>query len=239
MLSKKDTALLFLTFSKQRDPLALELVHPKKYIYNRETSSKGILGFAEKMLRQQEYYSNIKPLQIIQDGDFISTVSHYQGHQSWLGIDILRLCNNKIVEHWENNIATSFRMKTELLFPSFKSTKERKLKTNENKIVAVNFIKEIYFLKNLKSIWRYTDKQNYTYFNTMEPETESGINNSIKISSLMRKREYKEIVKVMAEGNQAIVYSKGIIQNKPVTLIDLFTFENNKITIHQQMADFA
>jgi predicted SnoaL-like aldol condensation-catalyzing enzyme len=73
----------------------------------------------------------------------------------------------------------------------------------------------------------------------MEPETESGINNSIKISSLMRKREYKEIVKVMAEGNQAIVYSKGIIQNKPVTLIDLFTFENNKITIHQQMADFA
>jgi predicted SnoaL-like aldol condensation-catalyzing enzyme len=55
----------------------------------------------------------------------------------------------------------------------------------------------------------------------------------------MRKRSYQEIVKVMAEGNQAIVYSKGFIQHKPVTLIDWFTFENNKITIHQQMADFA
>lgn len=239
MLSKKDTALLFLTFSKQRDPLALELVHPKKYIYNRVTSSKGILGFAEKMLRQQEYFSNVQPLQIIQDGDFISAVSHYQGHQSWLGIDILRFCNNKIIEHWENNIATSFRLNADLLFPSFKSAKGKKLKTNENKITAVNFIKEIYFQKNLKSICRYTDIQKYTYFNTMESETESGLKNSVKISALMRKRSYEEIVKVMAEGNQAIVYSKGIIQNKPVTLIDLFTFENNKITIHQQMADFS
>jgi len=239
MLSKKVTALLFLTFSKQRDPLALEYVHPKKYIYNRETSSKGILGFAEKMLRQQEYYSNVKPLQIIQDGDFISAVSHYQGHQTWLGIDILRFRNNKIVEHWESNIATSFRMIGELPLSSFKSAKERKLKTNENKIIAVNFIKDKYFVKNTKSMRLYTDTQKYTYFNTMNPETESGINNNIKISSLMRKRNYKEILKVMAEGNQVIIYSEGMIQNKPATLIDLFTIENTKITIHQQMADFT
>ena len=239
MLSRKDTALLFLAFSKRRDPMALELVHPKKYVYNRETSSRGILGFAEKMLRQQEYFSNVQPLQIIQDGDFISAVSHYQGRQTWLGIDILRFCNNKIVEHWENKIATSFRMKAELLLPSVVSTKEKKQKTNENKIIAVNFIKELYFSKNMKSIWQHTDNQKFMYFNTMESETESGINNSAKISALVRKRSYQEIVKVMAEGNQAIVYSKGFIQHKPVTLIDWFTFENNKITIHQQMADFA
>lgn len=85
----------------------------------------------------------------------------------------------------------------------------------------------------------YTDTQKYTYFNTMNPETESGINNNIKISSLMRKRNYKEILKVMAEGNQAIIFSEGMIQNKPATLIDLFTIENTKITIHQQMADFT
>jgi predicted SnoaL-like aldol condensation-catalyzing enzyme len=130
-------------------------------------------------------------------------------------------------------------MKAELLLPSVVSTKEKKQKTNENKIIAVNFIKELYFPKNMKSIWQYTDNQKFMYFNTMESETESGINNSAKISALMRKRSYQEIVKVMAEGNQAIVYSKGFIQNKPVTLIDWFTFENNKITIHQQMADFA
>jgi predicted SnoaL-like aldol condensation-catalyzing enzyme len=130
-------------------------------------------------------------------------------------------------------------MKAELLLPSVVSTKEKKQKTNENKIIAVNFIKELYFSKNMKSIWQYTDNQKFMYFNTMESETESGINNSAKISALMRKRSYQEIVKVMAEGNQAIVYSKGFIQNKPVTLIDWFTFENNKITIHQQMADFA
>jgi hypothetical protein len=43
----------------------------------------------------------------------------------------------------------------------------------------------------------------------------------------------------MAEGNQVIIYSEGMIQNKPATLIDLFTIENTKITIHQQMADFT
>ena len=168
MLSKKDTALLFLAFSKRRDPMALELVHPKKYIYNRETSSRGILGFAEKMLRQQEYFSNIQPLQIIQDGDFISAVSHYQGHQSWLGIDIFKFCNNKIIEHWENNIATSFRMNAEFLFPPLKSNKKEKLKAEENKINAIRFIKDIYFSKNTKILGQFTDSEKYTYFNTME-----------------------------------------------------------------------
>lgn len=233
---KKEAALLFLTQSKKRNPEASQWVHPDKYRCHHKTTNKGLLGFAEKMLRQQNRLQDIQPLQIIQDGNIISAISSYNGLTPRMDIDILRFYGDKIIEHWENQIEIG---QSGYILESLKSTKKVPIRsrgiTKINKQLAIDFMQEVCFLKNTKSIKQVINTEVFLYCNSKYDSCHLTVNQHQKIIQLMKGRTYNRIIKMIGEGNQVIAYSEGSKQHTPCILIDLIRFENNKITELKQM----
>lgn len=238
-ITLKDAAISFLSAYSKKNPQALEFIHPRHYRCNSNFHYPGLLGFAEKMLRQQQLATEIKPIKAIQDGNFVSTLSFISGVFSGMSIDIFRFKGNKIIEHWENHEAAPANHFEHSISGITESEIQDINKTEVYKKMAFDFVTHVFIGNNPKLLKKYTHPIQFKCYNLQQKLNEAG-NDSIRtFSQNIKKQTYLNILNVIGEGNHVTVYCDGMKQGKPYRFCDLFVFLDNKIIEHRQIASFS
>jgi predicted SnoaL-like aldol condensation-catalyzing enzyme len=238
-ITKKDAAISFLSAYSTKNPQALEFIHPRHYQCNKHFQYPGLLGFAEKMLRQQQFATEIRPIKVIQDGDFVSALSFISGIFSGMGIDIFRFKGSKIIEHWENHETAPAIDLGHSISGIAKSEIQDRNKTESNKKLAVDFVSDVLIGNNPKLLKKYSHPTHFKFYNLHQKLKEAGTDSMRIIAQNIKKQSYHNILNVIGEGNHVNVYSDGIKQGKPYRFCDLFVFIDNKIVEHRQIASFS
>jgi predicted SnoaL-like aldol condensation-catalyzing enzyme len=238
-ITNKDAAISFLSAYSTKNPQALEFIHPRHYQCNRNFLYPGLLGFAEKMLRQQQFATEIKPVKVIQDGDFVSALSFISGVFSGMGIDIFRFKGNKIIEHWENHeTAPTIELEHSISGIAESEIQDRN-KTESYKKMALDFVTQVFIGNKPRLLKKYTHPLQFKCYNLQQKLNEAGTDSIRTFSQNIKKQTYQNILNVIGEGNHVTVYCDGMKQGKPYRFCDLFVFLDNKIIEHRQIASFS
>jgi predicted SnoaL-like aldol condensation-catalyzing enzyme len=238
-ITNKETAISFLSAYSNRNPEALDFIHPRYYQCNQNMQNRGLLGFAEKVLRQQQFATEIRPIKVIQDGDFVSALSFIKGIYSGMGVDIFRFKGNKIIEHWENYEIKAGRQLPIHLEEIAKSEIQELNKTDFNKKMAIEFVTAILISKNFKNILSFIDPIRYRYFDSQNNLCVTDTESFRFFIQRIKKQSYHSIINVIGEGNYVNIYCAGVIKGKPHNFCDLLVFQDNKIIEHRQIAAIA
>lgn len=225
--SKKESAISFLKHSKTRSPEAIRWIHPQKYKCHIGTSGIGMLGFAEKMLRQQKQGYEIHPFKTLQDGNYVAAFSTHQETLPVIYIDILRFYGDKIIEHWENHIKLGdSAIVIEILSDSDNESISGK---GQNKKRAQELIHEGLVLKNVNMFKTAINTDHFSYINLNSDLGILHVNQFPLIARSLKKKSYHSVLNVIAEGSLALACSEGSTNEVPCILIDIFKFHKKEL----------
>lgn len=176
---------------------------------------------------------------VLQDGNFVVLHNSYQnatkafGHKDAITFEVLRIENEKVAEHWD--ATTPIVLQT----ASGRSQTDGPTaiidlgKTDENKLLVNNFLKDVLMGENPSKITEYISSEQYDQHNPMVKDGLKGLGEAIEyLASQDNLFKYYKIHKVLGEGNFVFTQSEGEWNKKPYAFYDLFRVQDGKIVEH-------
>lgn len=200
----------------------------------------------EKLIETIKYISSLDTKTLVtnvrafEDANIVilHNLYNFAGAGEQVAFDIFKFEDNLIVEHWDNLMPTAKANKSGHLQIDGTNNIIDLHKTNENKVVVENFVKDILMGRNIKKINSYFDGDNYIQHNPQIGDGLSGLVEALKeMESLNIKMTYDKIHNVFGSGNFVLVISEGSFANEHTSFYDLFRVENNKIAEHWDVVE--
>lgn len=215
-----------------------------KYIGDRYTQhSTGVAdgkeGFLEFFLPflKRNPVRDIKIVRAIEDGQYVFVHAHQSlnnGEYYYVTGDIFDTdANDKIIEHWDaiqeenRNTVSGHSMTggtTEVVDLD---------KTEENRAFITEFANEVLLKKKYERIHEFISTEKYIQH---DPLAEDGLDGLIKYLDELfingGNFYYKEIHKILVQGNFTVLMSKTLYGNDDYIFIDIFRIEDKKIVEH-------
>ncbi len=211
----------------------ISYVHPGKYNQHNLGVKDGLQGFGELLQQLPPHSAKVNTIRVFNDGEYVFAHTDYNFFGPKIGFDIFRFEDGKIVEHWDNlQVTAGSNPSGHTMIDG--STEVIDLdKTEENKNLVRNFIQDILVNGKMDKLTKYFDGDNYTQHN---PQIADGLSGLGKALEAMAKQgitmKYKEVHKVLGEGNFVLVVSEGVFAGAPTSFYDLFRVKNGKIAEH-------
>ena len=232
--SNKEKVVALLNSFNNGDQKPISYINPNKYIQHNLAVGDGLAGFGAVMQHAPEggFKADIK--RSFQDGDFVFTHTKYDFFGPKAGFDIFRFENGQIVEHWDNLIA--IQPKNSSGHTQFDGeTKITDLdKTEENKKIVNDFIKNIIINNEMDKITTYINPTKYIQHNPAVADGLDGFGNAMKYfakNGLVMK--YDKIHMVLGQGNFVLAVSEGKFgKGDHTAYYDLFRIEKGQIVEH-------
>ncbi len=219
------------------EPIAY--INAEKYTQHNLGAGDGLEGFGELMGMLAKYPepATVKTVRIMQDGEYVFAHTEYNFFGEKIGFDIFKFEDGKIVEHWDN-----LQEKPISENPSGRSMTDGPTevkdvnKTEENKALVDQFVKDILMGQNQDKLPTYFDGDTFDQHNPSFSDGLSGLGKALawmadnKVTMI-----YNRIHKVLGEGNFVLVVSEGVFGpdgGLPTSFYDLFRVENGKLAEH-------
>ena len=199
------------------------------------TGRQPVMGFLPVL---KENGTSQKIHRIFQDGDFVVMHSTYDNAQPFgaknvVAFDVLRVENNKLAEHWD--AITPIVEQTASGRTQYDGPTELKDldKTEENKVLIDNFLKDILYGANPDKMMDYISTEQYDQHNPAIKDGLAGLGEALNyLASQNDMFVYKKTHKILGEGNFVLSMSEGEWHGKPQAFYDLFRIEHGKIVEH-------
>lgn len=233
-MSKKQQVVALLKSIETGDTAPVGFINPNKYIQHNLAVADGLAGFGAVLQALPEGLAKVDTVRAFEDGDYVFTHTEYNFFGPKIGFDIFRYENGLIVEHWDN-----LQVTPEQPNPSGRSMVDGSTeitdqhKTEENKTLVKNFVTDVLVNGDMSKLASYFDSDHYLQHNPNVADGLSGLGQALEgMAKQGIRMEYKEIHKVLGEGNFVLVVSEGAFANQPTSYYDLFRVENGKIAEH-------
>ena len=232
-MNKKNSveALLKSIETGEREPAMI--INPHKYIQHNLGVADGLAGFGALLHQLPPNSAKVNVARVFQDGDYVFTHTEYDFFGPKIGFDIFRFEGDQIVEHWDN------LQETVSMTPSRHTMIDGAVaitdldKTESNKELIKRFIDEIFLQGMMDRLAGYYDGDNYIQHNPHVPDKLSGLGKALEAMAEQGITfTYKNIHKILGEGNFILAVSEGAYGDKPTSFYDLFRIENGKIAEH-------
>jgi predicted SnoaL-like aldol condensation-catalyzing enzyme len=211
----------------------ISYINPEKYIQHNQMVADGLAGFGEVMKQLPKGSAKAEVIRSFQDGQYVVTHTRYNFFGPKIGFDIFRFENGKIVEHWDNLqgiVKKTASGRSQIDGPVI--IKDRN-KTDDNKSLVNNFVRDVLMGKNPKRITDYISTVKYYQHNPGVKDGLSGLAEAIKsLNEANMPMIYTKNHIIIGEGNFILSVSEGTFMNKHVSFYDLFRIENGKIVEH-------
>ena len=200
------------------DKKALEYINHNKYIQHDLNVKDGISGFEEALSNLKKYPdpAKVNTVRIQGDDNFIVAHTEYNFFGPKIGFDIFRFEDGLIVEHWDN-----MQIKPATDNPGGHSMIDGPTticdhdKTNENKTLVEQFVKDVLMGKNPEKLTEYFDGDTYIQHNPSIADGLSGLGAALaNMADNGITMVYSKIHKVSGEGNFVLVVSEGMFAGK-------------------------
>lgn len=236
-MNNKDKAIALIKSFSTGDVNVANEVLVENYIQHNlayETGKQAFIG-AVGYLGSLEVKTTVENIRAFEDKDkvFLQTVYNFAGSGKQVAFDIFRFEDGLIVEHWDNLTQLAE------VNPSGRTQIDGEMevkdlnKTNENKELVNNFIKEILMNTKPEEITKYFDGDNYIQHNTQIADGLSGLGAALEhLAKSGIAMVYNKVHQILGEGNFVLSVSEGEFANQPTAYYDLFRIENGKIAEH-------
>jgi len=229
---KKVIALLKSIETGAQEPVGY--INSEKYIQHNLGVADGLAGFGALLQQLPPNSAKVNTIRAFEDGDFVFTQTDYNFFGPKIGFDIFRFENGKIVEHWDNLQKTPANPNPSGNTMIDGTTEIKDInKTKENKALVNSFVNDILVNGKIEKIAGYFDGDNYIQHNPQIANGLSGLGKALEyLASQGITMKYKEVHKILGEGNFVLTVSEGTFADKPTSFYDLFRIENGKIAEH-------
>ena len=177
-------------------------------------------------------FSEIKPIRIIQDGGLVAVHSRMIGDTLRFRWDIVKIENDKILEHWSNvndSLGLNPDDHSEIDGPTHPTQID---KTDTNRILVATFIDQC-MIREDGGAAKFFNFSNYIQHNR---KVGDGVNGLLWGMLKMKMRgetiKFKHNFHIIAEGNFVLSATEGYMGKEKTTFFDFFRIEENKIIEH-------
>ncbi|MEM6772535.1 MAG: hypothetical protein AAF597_18300, partial [Bacteroidota bacterium] len=233
-LSNKEKAVALIESLETGDKTPISYINPNKYIQHNLDVADGLAGFGEALSHAPEGGFKAKVVRALEDGDFVVLHTIYDFFGPKAGFDVFRFEDGLIVEHWDNLTPITDPNPSGRTQFDGETTITDKDKTEANKTVVKNFIKDVLQDGKGDLTTQYINPAKYLQHNSSVADGLDGLGAALKYfadNGLVM--EYDAVHKVIGEGNFVLAVSEGKFgQGDHVAYYDLFRLEEGLIVEH-------
>lgn len=217
-----------------QEPVAY--INAESYTQHNLGVADGLAGFGAALAQLANYpeKSRVNTVRVFADGDYVVAHTDYNFFGPKIGFDIFRFEDGKIVEHWDNLQTTP-----ESANPSEHTMVDGTTeiidieKTEENKQIAENFVKDVLMGQHPENLTDYFDGNNYIQHNPGIADGLDGLGTALaNMAQAGIEMKYDTLHKVFGKGNFVLTVSEGYLGGVHTSYYDLFRIENGKIAEH-------
>ncbi len=239
MKTQKQMVVELLKSIASGDQAPIAYINPKSYKQHNLSVGDGLMGFG-KVLKELDNYLEppmVDPIRVLEDAEYVIAHTDYNFFGDKVGFDIFKFEDGLIVEHWDN-----LQVKPINSNPSGRTMIDgtREVldhdKTQENKILIENFIKDVLLREKPERITEYFDGNNYIQHN---PSIGDGLDSlsaaMVRMAENKIEFRFDRIQKIFGEGNFVLSVCEGYFGEdggRKSSFYDLFRIENGKIAEH-------
>jgi predicted SnoaL-like aldol condensation-catalyzing enzyme len=230
MASKKELLQKLLKGIETGDPEAAKVVNEEKYIQHNPRTGDGSPGLAELFARLAKTNPRVTFVRVFEDGDFAFAHNEYDFNGVEVAFEVFRLEDGKAVEHWDN---------IQVVQPPNPSgrgmldgeTAIRDLdKTESNRRLAADFVQQALVERRFDLFPAFLADDLIQH----APEIPDG---AAALRALLEtplpdgtfRKTYRQVHRVLAEGNFVLCMSEGEDKGLHAGLYDLFRVAGGKI----------
>lgn len=199
---------------------------------------EGFVEFFEPFLARNPK-RDIQIIRALEDGQYVFLQAYQSlndGQAEWVTTDFFDTDeNDKIIEHWD--VISKYAPETPSGHTSIDgSTEITDLdKTEENKQLVRDFIRDVLISKAPENIDNYISKEQYIQHNAQVPD---GLE-AFKPLALAADKPliYEEIVLLVGQGSFVATLCKAFWEGQPFAQVDIFRIEDSKIVEHWDNAE--
>lgn len=217
-----------------QEPVAY--INAESYTQHNLGVADGLAGFGATLAQLANYpeMARVNTVRVFADGDYVVAHTDYNFFGPKIGFDIFRFEDGKIVEHWDNLQTTP-----ESANPSGHTMVDGTTeivdveKTEENKQIAENFVKDVLMGQHPEKLAEYFDGNNYIQHNPGIADGLDGLGAALaNMAQAGMEMKYDTLHKVLGKGNFVLTVSEGYLGGVHTSYYDLFRIENGKIAEH-------
>ncbi len=221
------------------DPASVEVVNQDKYIQHNPQTREGGEGLAELFKRLSKTSPRVNIVRIFADGDYVFGHTEYDFSSRRIGFEIFRFEGDQAVEHWDNiqsrqgPNASGHSMvdgPTEVADPAA---------TESSRAVARNFVTDVLINRRADRLDQYVQTDGYTEHNPRLRDGIDALRQALAADAALPERvsDYRQLHRVLAEGDFVLCVSEGSVDGRHASLFDLFRLEQGKIAEHWDTTD--
>ena len=217
-----------------QEPVAY--INAESYTQHNLGVADGLAGFGAALAQLADYpeKAKVNTVRVVADGDYVVAHTDYNFFGPKIGFDIFRFEDGKIVEHWDNLQAT----------PESSNPSEHTMvdgtteivdveKTEENKQIAENFVKDVLMGQHPEKLTEYFNGNNYIQHNPGIADGLDGLGAALaNMAQAGIEMKYDTLHKVIGKGNFVLTVSEGYLGGAHTSYYDLFRIVNGKIAEH-------
>lgn len=217
-----------------QEPVAY--INAASYTQHNLGVADGLAGFGAALAQLADYpeKAKVNTVRVFADGDYVVAHTDYNFFGPKIGFDIFRFEDGKIVEHWDNLQAT----------PESSNPSEHTMvdgtteivdveKTEENKQIAENFVKDVLMGQHPEKLTEYFNGNNYIQHNPGIADGLDGLGAALaNMAQAGIEMKYDTLHKVIGKGNFVLTVSEGYLGGAHTSYYDLFRIVNGKIAEH-------
>ena len=217
-----------------QEPVAY--INAESYTQHNLGVADGLAGFGAALAQLADYpeKAKVNTVRVFADGDYVVAHTDYNFFGPKIGFDIFRFEDGKIVEHWDNLQAT----------PESSNPSEHTMvdgtteivdveKTEENKQIAENFVKDVLMGQHPEKLTEYFNGNNYIQHNPGIADGLDGLGAALaNMAQAGIEMKYDTLHKVLGKGNFVLTVSEGYLGGAHTSYYDLFRIVNGKIAEH-------
>lgn len=230
----KVTELLKSIETGAQEPVAY--INAESYTQHNLGVADGLAGFGAALGALADYpeAAKVNTVRVFEDGDYVVAHTDYNFFGPKVGFDVFRFENGLIVEHWDNLMVKPTEANPSGHTPLDGATEIKDLdKTEANKALVAQFIKDVLMGKNPDATTSYFDGNNYIQHNTAIGDGLDGLGAALaEMAKNGITMKYDITHKVLGQGNFVLAISEGEFAGNHTSFYDLFRVENGKIAEH-------
>jgi predicted SnoaL-like aldol condensation-catalyzing enzyme len=231
------TAFVIAAFGNFDADAARALLKPDYIQHNPSvpTGAEPVLGFIPAL---KESGLTAETHRIIAEGDFVVLHNTYSnaalfGADTLIGIDVFRVQDGKVAEHWDNLQApTGQNPSGHSMTDGVTNIKDLE-KTAQNKELVIDFVETVLKKGDASRITDFISTTTYIQHN---PNIGDGLDGLGAALAAMAETNvtmvYKETPLVVAQGNFVFTGSQGTLGGQPTAFFDIFRVDDGKIVEH-------
>lgn len=202
----------------------------KQHNPNAADGRQGLLDFIES--RPAGAKPKFRNLRTITDGEFIAMHNEYDWGEKQVVIDLFRVKDNMLVEHWDAIQLPPLESVNRNTMLDGETKVTDKDKTSANKKLVRAFVDDVLIGGKLDMLADYLDGENFKQHNPTIADGATAWGNAMSHARNFGKQYEYDVRRVIGEGNFVLVQSKAVKSGEELAMYNLFRVENGKIVEH-------